>query len=217
MPELAFQIDGVEPATHGLTPLLHFRLRIINSSGNEQIHAILLQAQIQIEAPKRSYTPDEKERLTEVFGTPERWGRTLRNRFWTHAAATSGPFVENTEVILPVPCTYDLNILATKYFEALTDGDVPLLFLFRGSIFYVVADGPVLVQPISWNKECIFRMPSRIWKGLMEHHYPNAAWLTLRRDIFERLQAFKRSNGIATWEQTIEQLLPSPEKEEVAA
>ncbi len=217
MPELAFQVDGIEPATHGLTPLLHFKLRIVNSSANERIHAVLLQAQIQIEAPKRSYTGEEKERLTDVFGTPERWGQTLRNRFWTHTSTTSGPFTDNAEVILPVPCTCDLNVLATKYFDALTDGEVPLLFLFRGSIFYAADDGHVQVRPIPWNKECVFRLPVRIWKDLMDHHYPNTAWLALRRDIFQRLHAFKRSAGIATWEQTIEQLLPSPEKKEVAA
>lgn len=217
MPDLAFHVNGVEPATHGLAPLLHFNLRIINSSAGERIHAVLLQAQIQIEAPKRSYTSEEKERLTDLFGAPERWGQTLRNRFWTHSSTTSGPFTDGVDVILPVPCTYDLNVLATKYFDALTIGEAPLLFLFRGSIFYAVHDGPVQVQPIPWNKECAFRLPVQTWKGLMDHHYPNTVWLTLRRDTFQRLHAFKRSSGIATWEQTIERLLPSPEKEEVAA
>jgi hypothetical protein len=45
----------------------------------------------------------------------------------------------------------------------------------------------------------------------MDRHYPNSAWLSLRRDIFERLCAFKRENGIATWEETVERLLRETE------
>jgi hypothetical protein len=50
-------------------------------------------------------------------------------------------------------------------------------------------------------------MPVRIWQELMEHHYPNSAWVSLHRDAFERLYAYKRRQGLPTWEQTIEQLL----------
>ncbi len=43
---------------------------------------------------------------------------------------------------------------------------------------------------------------------MMDHYYPNSAWLRLRRDAFERLHAYKRSHGLATWEEAIESLLP---------
>jgi hypothetical protein len=49
----------------------------------------------------------------------------------------------------------------------------------------------------------------RIWQELMEHHYPNRAWLALHRQVFEKLYAYKRSQGLPTWEQTIERLLGS--------
>jgi Family of unknown function (DUF6084) len=41
----------------------------------------------------------------------------------------------------------------------------------------------------------------------MNHHYPNSAWLSLRRDVFDRLAAYKSRLGMLTWEQAIEHLL----------
>ena len=60
---------------------------------------------------------------------------------------------------LPVPCTYDFNVAATKYFYALEEGDIPLLFLFSGTIFYAADDGALQVAQISWDKEAPFRLP----------------------------------------------------------
>jgi hypothetical protein len=45
---------------------------------------------------------------------------------------------------------------------------------------------------------------------MMDHHYPNSAWLPLSRETFDRLYALKREAGLATWEQVIERLLPEP-------
>jgi hypothetical protein len=213
MPELNFQINRVETATRGLVPLMHFSLEVHTDNPAESVQGLILNAQIQIQSPQRVYNAAEKERLVDLFGTPERWGQTLRNRLWTHATCTVGAFTGVAEAIIPVPCTFDLNIAATKYFYALDDGEVPLLFLFSGSAFYLSAEGALQLERISWNKECTYRMPVQKWKDLMEEHYPNNAWLYLKRDIFERLYEYRRSNGIATWEQTIEALLDEREGE----
>ncbi len=207
MPDLNFDVTGVTPAVKGLIPLLQFQLQITNQPPKEQIQSILLQAQIQVEAPQRAYSPNEKEKLFELFGPPEQWGQTLRNRLWTHAHTTVPSFTGSTATTLSVPCSYDLNLAATKYFYALEEGEVPLLFLFSGTMFYAGSDGRLQVQPISWNKESSYRMPTKIWKEIMEQHYPNTGWLYLERDVFDRLCAFKRRSGVTTWEQAIEQLL----------
>jgi hypothetical protein len=55
-------------------------------------------------------------------------------------------------------------------------------------------------------------MAVKCWKDLMEEHYPKCAWLYLRRDVFESLYAYRRRNGIATWEQTVEALLNESQK-----
>lgn len=43
---------------------------------------------------------------------------------------------------------------------------------------------------------------------MIDLYYPNSAWLCLRRDVFDRLSRFKMQQGIPTWEQTLELLLP---------
>ena len=207
MPDLNFRVTGVKPAARGLIPLLHFHVEVTNSPETELIQAVILQAQIQIQSARRPYDDQEREKLGDLFGTPGRWGQTLRNRLWTHANTTVRPFVQATEAVLPIQCTYDLNITATKYFYALNEGEVPLLFLFSGTIFYAAPDGRLQAQQIPWEKECIYSMPVRIWQELMEYHYPNSAWVSLHRHVFERLYAYKRRQGLPTWEQTIERLL----------
>ena len=208
MPELDFQVTGVEPAERGLTPLLHFKVALSNTPPEETVHSVILQVQIQIQSAQRAYEAGEKEKLQDLFGTPDRWGQTLRNKLWAIANTTVRQFTGATEAILPMACTYDLNIAATKYFQALAGGDVPLLFLFSGTVFYAGADGRLQIQQISWNKECVYRMPAQVWHDLMARHYPNSAWIALQRDVFERLCAYRRRFGLPTWEQAFERLLP---------
>ena len=42
---------------------------------------------------------------------------------------------------------------------------------------------------------------------MMDAHYPNAAWLCLQRDVFEKLLDYKVRNGIPTFERALEELL----------
>jgi len=209
MPDLAFQILGVEPAVRGLAPQLHFKLRITAPEG-ETVEAMILQVQIQIQSARRHYNTAEKEKAGELFGSPERWGETLRNKLWTIVNTTVGRFAGATEAVLSVPCTFDLNVIATKYFTALEEGDVPLLFLFSGTVFHNVGSR-LQVEQISWNKETAWRMPLEAWREMMDHHYPNTAWITLDRDLFERLHAFKRHTGAVSWDQAIGCLLDQHE------
>jgi hypothetical protein len=116
MPDLNFRVTGVEPAARGLVPLIHFHLEVINSPETQLIQAVMLQAQVQIQSPHRPYDEEEKERLADLFGTPDRWGQTLRNRLWAHANTTVRPFEGKTEAVLPIQCTYDLNVTATGKF-----------------------------------------------------------------------------------------------------
>ncbi len=217
MPDLDFKVLGVEAANYGIAPLLHFQLEVTNQPAEETIQSVMLQVQIQIHPTLRAYQSQEKEKLGELFGTPERWGQTLRARLWTHANVNLRQFTGRTEAILSVPCTFDLNVSATKYFYALEEGEAPLLFLFSGTIFYQGADGRLQISQISWNKECNYRLPIAVWQEMMDHHYPNTAFLSLERDLFERLYAFRRREGLATWEATIDRLLPAPNELEKSA
>ncbi len=145
--------------------------------------------------------------MLDLFGEPSRWGQTLRGLLWTHANLNIPRFTGSTLVDLPVPCTFDFNVGATKYFEALENGEVPLSLLFSGTIFHEGDDGALTATPIPWDKEADFRLPVRVWREMMDHYYPNTAWLCLRRDVFDRINQLKMRRGIPTWEQALEYLL----------
>ena len=208
MPDLTFQIRGVTAPPHAAAPLLLFRLQVHNTPEAESIHTVILQCQIQIESVKRQYTPTEKEKLRDLFGEPERWGQTLRKQLWTHTQVNVPAFQGTVSLDMPVACTYDLNVVGAKYFYGLEDGEIPLLFLFSGTIFYKAADGRLQVAQVSWNSEASFRLPLTVWQEMIENYYPNTAWLSLHRDVFDRLYRYKQRLGLTSWEHAIERLLP---------
>lgn len=213
MPELSFQVEGAEVTPFAMVPLLTFRLRVTNASPDETIHNVVLRCQIQIEATRRHYGPEEEARLRDLFGEPERWGQTLRAMLWTHASVVVPPFTGEATAELPVACTYDFNVAATKYFYALEGGEIPLDFLFSGSVFYQDGEGALQVAPISWALEARFRLPVKTWQQLMDTYYPNIVWIQLRRDVFDRLYQYKMRHGIPTWEQAVERILPPVDEE----
>jgi hypothetical protein len=212
MPELNFQIEGAKPVPYGASPLLAFELRVANSGPEPAIHTVVLRAQIQIEVTRRRYTPEEQAKLLDLFGEPGRWGQTLKNMLWTNAIVIVPGFEKETSVQLQVPCTFDFNVGATKYFHGLSEGDLPLNFLFSGTVFYADSNEQLQVAPISWEKEAKFKLPLKTWKDLIDHYYPNSAWLYLRRDVFDRLYQYKVRHGIPSWEQVIERVLAGTEE-----
>lgn len=212
MPDLSFEVEGAEAVPFTAAPLLAFKLRLVNRDVVQVIQSVALRCQIQIEATKRRYMPQEQERLLDLFGQPERWGRTLRSMLWTHASVIVTPFAGTTTIDLPVPCSFDFNIAAAKYFAGLEDGDVPLNLMFSGTVFYETYESGLQVEQIPWDKEAKYRLPIKVWKEMMDIYYPNTAWLCLRRDVFDRLARFKMEFGIPTWEQSIEKLLDSNQR-----
>lgn len=211
MPELNFYVESGEPLPFAMSPLLVFKLRVTNSVPEERIHSVALRCQIQIETTRRQYGAEEKKLLLDLFGTSDMWSRTLRSMLWTHANVTVPPFTGSGVVDLPVPCTYDFNVAAAKYFYALEGGEVPLCLLFSGTVFYMDDDGALQVAQIPWEKEARFRLPVGVWKEMMDIYYPNISWLCLRKDVFDRLYRYKMSNGLTTWEQVVESLIPPQE------
>jgi hypothetical protein len=211
MPDLAFQVEEAVVVPFAAAPTLAFRLRIVNRPAEETIHTIVLRCQIQLEVTRRRYSKEEQKRMLDIFGEPERWSRTLRNLLWTHANVVVPAFQNSTVVDLPVPCTFDFNVAATKYFEGLREGEAPLCLMFSGTVFYAQPEGALQVAPISWQQEARFMLPVNVWREMMSAYYPNTAWLCLRRDVFDRLNQYKMQRGIPTWEMLIESLVPAEE------
>jgi Family of unknown function (DUF6084) len=211
MPDLTFRIEEATVVPFAAAPTLAFRLRIENTIAAETIHTVALRCQIQIDVTRRRYTAEEQGRMRDLFGEPDRWSQTLRSLLWTHANVVVPSFHDSTFVDLPVPCTFDFNVAATKYFEGLTDGEIPLHLMFSGTVFYADADDVLQVVPISWEQEARFKLPVKVWRNMMDSYYPNSVWLSLRRDVFERLYQYKIQHGIPTWEQALERVLPVEE------
>ena len=212
MPNLDFRVAGAEVQEFAAVPSLLFKLRVENLE-EEPIRSVALNTQIRIAATQRHYDAVEQERLLELFGEPSRWKDTLRSLLWTHTVLQVPAFSGSTVADMPVPCTYDLEVVAAKYFYALEDGEVPLEFLFSGTVFYAGEDGRLQVARISWEKEAEFRLPVRLWKEMMDHYFPNSAWIRLRRDAFDRLYDYKVRKGLPTWEAAVEALLRASEQE----
>jgi hypothetical protein len=212
MPDLAITVETAEVVPFAASPTLAFKLRVANADRAETIHTAVLRCQIQIEVTRRRYTASDQERLRDLFGEPERWSQTLRNLLWTNTSAVIPQFNGVTTVDLQVPCTFDFSVATTKYFNGLADGDIPVLLMFSGTVFYADPEGALRVAPIAWDKETTFRLPLKVWKDMMDAYYPNSAWLCLRRDIFEQLYQYKVRHGIPTWEQAIETILAQTEE-----
>jgi len=207
VPDLQLTVEGAEVVQFAAAPLLAFKVRIVNIPNDEIIHTVALRAQIQIEVSRRKYDSNEQARLLDLFGEPDRWGQTLRSLLWTHASVVVPGFTVSVLADIPVACTFDFNVAATKYFHGVTGGDLPLCFQFSGTVFYMGEDGTLQVAPISWDKESKYRLPVKVWKSLMDAHYPNSAWLSLHRDTFEKLSQFKRREGIPTWDEALDRAL----------
>ena len=212
MPDLDFRVEGAEVLQFAAVPSLLFKLRIENL-GEEPVRSVALNTQIRLAVTQRHYASAEQERLLELFGEPHRWGETLRSLLWTHNVLQVPAFSGITVVDMPVTCTYDLDVVATKYFHALEDGEVPLEFLFSGTVFYAGEGGRLQVARISWEKEAEYRLPVRLWKEMMDHYFPNSAWVRLHRDAYNRLYDYKLRRGLPTWEATVEALVRASERE----
>jgi hypothetical protein len=208
MPDLSIQIAAANVVPFAAVPTIAFQLQIANREPDEQIHTIALRCQIQIEVTRRSYSPQEQLRLLDLFGHPDRWGQTLRNLLWMQTSVVVPGFPGTAAVCdMNVPCTFDFNVAATKYFDGLSDGAIPLLMLFSGTVFYASPDSQLQVAPISWELEARYKLPMQMWRDMMSVYYPNSVWINLHRDAFERLYKYKVDQGIPTWEQALERVL----------
>jgi len=206
MSALAFAVSGARVEPYAAVPTIVFRLRIAETTGTD-VHVVALRAQIQIEPRRRRYAHTEQDRLLDMFGEPARWGETLRTLVWTHAGLMVPGFAGEIEVDLPVVCTYDFDVAAAKFFHALDDGEIPLVFLFNGTVFSRAADGGFEVEPVPWDREAAYRLPVQVWRDLMDRYFPGTTWIRLRRDSIDALHRFKSERALPTWDAAVEALL----------
>lgn len=211
MTNLVFECVDAAAERFAVSPTLALKLQVAETTG-EQIHAVALRCQIRIAAQQRRYSAAEAERLLELFGETARWGETLKPLHFTNLSLMVPGFVGSTTVDLPVPCTYDFEVAATKFLHALDEGEIPLLLLFSGTIFYKRESG-FAVEQVPWHKEATFRLPVRVWREMMDLYFPNSGWIRMHRDTLDALLLYKARRALPTWDQTIAALLAAGERE----
>ena len=205
MPELSFTVVDIAPEPYAAAPNLLARLRVEETTG-DQVHALALRAQIRIEPQRRRYDDTEEQALLDLFGDRSRFSQTLRPFPWLHASTVAQGFTGSTEFDLVLPCTYDFEVSGTTYLHALRDGEIPLLFLFSGTVFSRGATG-FSVSPVPWDREARYRLPVSVWRDLMEEHFPEAGWLRMHRDTVDALARYRHERGLAGWDAVVTTLL----------
>ena len=201
MADLTFGCTGASATPYTATPTLSFNLTITESTG-VPVHAIALRCQIRIEPHRRRYSAAEARRLHDLFGDPARWAETVKPIQLAMVSTMVPAFSSVTEIELPMPCTYDLEVASARYLQGLEDGTVPLLLLFSGTVF--TNHG---IELIPWSSEVSYRMPVSVWRDVVDLHFPGGAWLRCSRETLDALSAFKAAQALPTWDATLAALL----------
>jgi hypothetical protein len=208
--ELEFTVLDVVAEPYSAAPNLVAKLRIEETS-DEPVHALVLRAQVRIDAHRRPYEPAEAQGLLDLFGPRSRWADTLKPFLWMHATAVVPGFSGSTDVDLVLPCTYDFDVAGAKYLHALRNGTVPLELLFSGTVFARGETGFSVTQ-IPWDREARHEMPVAVWRELMDQYFPGTGWVRLDRDTLDALSRYKSTRGLTTWEAALGQLLAEAEE-----
>jgi len=206
IPEPEFAIEGAAHLAFAATPTMVFAASAIEPS-RHAIQSIALSVQVMIDPARRGYDPDTRERLAELFGPPASWTPSTQGLAWTRVAAQVPGFTGSTTFALELPCTYDLEVAAAKYFYALADGFVPLSFHFSGTVFYRGSDGRLQVVPVPWSSSAQFQMPVATWRAMIAEHYPGGGWIRISDETLAALNARRAARGLPSFDACIEELL----------
>ena len=204
MSELAFSITGARAEPYAASPSLALKLHVTESTG-VRVHMIALRAQVQIEPQKRRYRATETGRLSDLFGTVDRYGDTLKPFLWTHVSSMILNFSGETDVELSLPCSYDFEVAANKYLTALEAGEIPIVLYFSGTVF-VEGEHGLAAELVSWSTEANYRLPVAVWRETMDAHFPNTAWLRVSADVFAELDRFRVARGLRSWDAALSAL-----------
>lgn len=205
-PALQFEILGAAHEPFAAQPTLRFELSASEPT-DRPIYAISLTAQINFDPARRTYDADTREDLVELFGAPERWPSTTRSFLWCHASAMVHSFAGATTFGLEVPCTADLEVVASRYVAALPDGEVPLTMHFTGRVLYQGPERQVQVVHLPWSTSASYRMPVGVWRDMMKHHHGNSGFVLLHDDTLEALKRHKRTRGLHSYDGVVLDLL----------
>lgn len=205
-PEVTFEVLGAAHEPFAAQPTLRFELSVFEPT-DRPIYAISLTAQINFDPARRQYDDKTREELYELFGAPERWPSTTRSFLWTHATTIVHSFTGATTFGLEVPCTADLELVASRYVSALPDGEVPLTMHFTGRVMYEGPQRQVQVLHLPWHTQASYKMPVTVWKNMIKHHHGESGFVNLHNDTLEELKRYKRLRGLHSFDAVVLDML----------
>jgi hypothetical protein len=203
--DLGFACTGIRAAHDTAGPALVVSLRITETSG-AAVEAIALRCQLRIEPAQRRYSPDETNRLLDLFGPRADWGSTLHAIQLASVPHLVPAFTGVVDTDFTLPFSYDVEVAAGKYFASLADGEIPLALLFSGTVFLAGPKG-FTVEPVPWHLDARYRLPVATWRNAIDAHFPNRGWIALRRDTIDTLRAYAAAEAIVDHDALVERLL----------
>jgi len=205
-PDPVFAVLGTAPLPNAAAPTLVFELAVSDASGRE-VYAIALTAQVFVEPAKRRYGEETRALLVDLFGAPDRWALTTQSFQLWRADVLVPSFTGQTTFALHVPCTYDLEVAAAKYFYALADGEVPLAFHLSGSIFYRDETDRLKIVKVPWTAVADHLLPVATWQAMIALHYAPGGFVRLGAETLRRLQERRSAGGFRSFDDCVADLL----------
>ncbi len=204
--EPVFSVLDVAPVAHAAAPTLEFTMHVSDPDGRD-VHTIALSTQVRIDPARRRYDPETRERLVELFGAPERWAATTHPFQWARVDVLVPGFTGATSFNLQLPCSFDLELAAVKYFYSLADGEIPLSFHFTGMVLYAGEEDRLQVAQVPWSCMTQWLMPVERWREAIRAFYPDGGWVRLSTATLDALLARKALRGDHDFDQTVAGLL----------
>ena len=206
MSDVTFSIVDARAKQNAASPTIAFRLR---TTAATPVDAMVLRVQLRIEPQWRTYDQEEQTLLGDLFGTPDRWHVTLRTFAWADVSLVVPEFEDETEADISVPCTYDFDQAATRFFDVVHSGAIPIRFLFSGPIFRSTSSG-FSTERIPWSSECVYRMPVAVWRDAMRACYGDDALIRINLETLEKLRRYRALSGATTWDEVLERIMGAP-------
>ncbi|MGZ4268778.1 MAG: DUF6084 family protein [Solirubrobacteraceae bacterium] len=201
-----FSVLDVAPVAHAAIPALAFELHVSDPAGRP-VHTIALSVAVQIDPARRTYDDETRARLVDLFGAPERWAATTHSFQWARADVLVPGFCGATSFTLQVPCSYDLELAAVRYFYSLPGGEAPLSFHFTGMVLYAGENDRLQVAPVPWSCSARWGMPVDAWRRAIRAVYPEGGWVRLTTPTLDALLAHKAAAGDHDLDATVARLL----------
>jgi len=205
-PELDIEVSSAHFERFAAAPTLVFGGRVTERAGRP-VYTIALRCQINVDPARRRYDADSREKLSELFGEPQRWGATTKSFMWARVDVLVPSFEGATDFDITVPCSYDLEITTTRYLRGLSDGAVPMSFHLSGSVFYKASTGELRITQVPWDIDVRYELSLAVWKDMMEHHYPNSGWVRFEERTLDRLLKYKAEQGLTSLDACLMELL----------